>query len=70
MKLFINICMNGKSLEDTIRSVHQKHKNKPSPLNFIDPEKPLAYTPQQVTPKTDSRSALLQGFEPKNYNIS
>jgi hypothetical protein len=69
MKLFINIFMNGKSLEDTIRAVHQQHKNKPSPLKFVDPEQPLAYAPQQVTPKTDARGALTQNFKPENYRI-
>lgn len=61
--------MNGKSLEETIRLVHQKYKNKPSPLKFVDPEKPLAFVPNQVTPKTDSRSALIGDFKPKNYQI-
>lgn len=61
--------MNGKSLEDTIRAVHQKHKNRPSPLNFIDPEKPLALSPQQVTPKTDARAALTQDFKPQQHRF-
>lgn len=61
--------MNGKSLEDTIRAVHQKHKNRPSPLNFIDPEKPLAMSPQQVTPKTDARVALTQDFKPQQHRF-
>jgi hypothetical protein len=61
--------MNGKSLEDTIRSVHQKYKNKPSPLQFLDPEKQVPMAPQQVTPKTDVRAALTQNFKPENYRI-
>jgi len=69
MKLFINIYMNKKSLEDAIRDVHVRHKNKPSPLQFIDPEKPLAFTPIKTTPKTDAREALLGDFKPNNYRI-
>lgn len=61
--------MNNKSLEDTIRAVSQKYRNKPSPLKFIDPERPMNIAPQQVTPKTDSRSALTNGFKPENYRI-
>lgn len=61
--------MNNKSLEETILAVHNKYKNKPSPLKFLDPEKPLAMVPQQVTPKTDSRSALIGDFKPENYKI-
>jgi hypothetical protein len=61
--------MNGKSLEDTIRSVHQKYKNRPSPLQFLDPEKQVPMAPQQVTPKTDARAALTQNFKPENYRI-
>lgn len=61
--------MNKRSLEDTIRAVHQKHKNKPSPLMFLDPEKPLAMSPQQVTPKTDARGALLQDFKPQEHRF-
>jgi len=62
--------MNNRSLEDAIRAVHQKYKNKPSPLLFLDPEKPMPMTPQQVTPKTDARSILTQNFQPQNYRIS
>jgi hypothetical protein len=69
MKLFINIYMNGKSLEDTIRAVHQKHKNRPSPLQFLDPEKQVPMAPQQVTPKTDARGALLQDFKPQEHRF-
>lgn len=61
--------MNKKSLEDAIRDVHVRHKNKPSPLQFIDPEKPLAFTPIKTTPKTDAREALLGDFKPNNYRI-
>lgn len=62
----------GKSLEDAIRSVHQKYKNKPSPLTYIDPENSkhnINYVPQQVTPKTDSRSALVGDFKPTKYTF-
>lgn len=57
--------MNKNSLENAIRQVHQKHKNKPSPLKFLDPERPIAMTPQQITPGTDARSALTNGFQPQ-----
>ena len=60
--------MNMRSLEDTIRAVSNQHKNRPSPLSFLDPEKPIPVAPQQVTPKTESnfRNKLLSGFKPKN----
>lgn len=58
--------MNGKSLEEVIREVHMKHRNKPSPLQFLDPEKPIAYVPQQVTPKTEAWETLTKNFKPKN----
>ena len=61
--------MNNKSLEDTIRSVSQKYKNRPSPLKFLDPERQVPMAPQQVTPKTDMRAALTDGFKPQNYRI-
>lgn len=57
--------MNKNSLENAIRQVHQKYKNRPSPLMFLDPEKPIPMTPQQVTPKTDARDMLINGFNPK-----
>lgn len=60
--------MNKNSLENAIRQVHQKYKNKPSPLLFLDPERPVPITPQQGTPKTDAsdaRSMLTNGFNPQ-----
>ncbi len=61
--------MNQRSLEDVIRQVHEKYKHKPSPLQFLDPEKPMAVVPQKTTPKTDSRSTLLQDFKPQKYTF-
>lgn len=61
--------MNKKSLEDAIRDVHNKHKNKPSPLQFINPENPMPFVPQQTTPKTDARSALTGNFKPQSYTF-
>lgn len=61
--------MNKKSLEDSIRAVHDKYKNKPSPLNFIDPEKPIPFVPLQTTPKTDIKDTLLGDFKPQKYTF-
>lgn len=73
MKIFINIFVEEfliminqrKSLEDTIRAVHDRYKNKPSPLLFFNEQ--IAMVPQkQGTPPTpDLRSTLLNGFVPK-----
>ena len=59
--------MNKKSLEDTIRAVSQKHKNKPSPLAMMNQQPAMA--PQQVTPNSppstkNIRNALIGDFNP------
>lgn len=59
----------GKSLEDAIRDVQRKNQHKPSPLKFLNPEKPLAFVPQQVTPITNSRQALVGDFKPQKYTF-
>jgi hypothetical protein len=60
--------MNNRSLEDTIRAVSQRYKNKPSPLAFMNPNAPMV--PQQVTPNSppsskNLRNALIGDFIPK-----
>jgi hypothetical protein len=73
MKLFININVEEvlimrnqrKSLEDTIRAVHNQHKNKPSPLLFVNKDLPMAPLQQGTPPTPDLRSNLLSGFKPK-----
>lgn len=55
----------GKSLEDTIRLVREKNKNRPSPLNFVNPSAPMVPQQQGTPPTIDLRSNLLQGFKPK-----
>jgi hypothetical protein len=66
MKLFINIYMQKKSLEDTIRNLHKKYKNVPSPLseNYNHMNSNIHMAPQQTTPSSDVRSQLLSGFKP------
>ena len=66
MKLFINICMQKKSLEDTIKLLQQKYKHVPSPLSdsALKFRENIAVTPQQVTPRQDPRNQLISGFRP------
>lgn len=59
----------GKSLEDVIRDVHNKNKNKPSPLKFLNPEQPINLAPNQVTPSTDPRQRLVGDFKPQKYTF-
>jgi hypothetical protein len=56
-----------KSLEETIRAVSNKYRNRPSPLSGINPAVPFA--PQQVTPTTtpsskNIKNALIGDFKP------
>lgn len=55
-------------LEDTIRKVQQKYKNRPSPLSeqYIRSNANVNYVPQQTTPSNDPRSRLLGNFRPPN----
>lgn len=59
----------GLSLEDTIKAVQQKYKNKPSPLALMSMQENVNYIPTHVPdmmkPK-DPRAALLSGFVPPN----
>jgi hypothetical protein len=73
MKIFINIYVeeilimkkSNNSLEDAIRAVHNKHKNKPSPLLFANRDVPMVPQQQGTPPTADIRSHLLSGFVPK-----
>jgi hypothetical protein len=58
----------GKSLEDTIRDVQKKHKNKPSPLMLNNN---VGFAPTQVpnhmrAAPNDIRGNLLGSFRPPN----
>jgi hypothetical protein len=56
------------SLEDTIRKVQQKYKNRPSPLSdqYIRSNSNVKYIGHQVNPSKDIRSNLLGNFKPSN----
>ena len=55
-------------LEDTIRKVQQKYKNRTSPLSeeYTRLNANVNYVPQQTTPSKDTRSNLLGNFRPPN----
>lgn len=63
--------MHQKSLEDTIRMVSSKYKNRP-PINLnpmtINP--PVVPHQQSTPPTTDLKANLLNGFVPKPYTFS
>lgn len=59
--------MNRRSLEDTIRAVSQKYKNRPSPLAMMNHN--VGMVPQQVSPPTtpsskNIRNVLVGDFKP------
>lgn len=56
------------ALEDTIRKVQQKYKNRPSPLSdqYIRSNSNVNFVPQQITPSKDLRGNLLGNFKPPN----
>ena len=56
------------ALEDTIRKVQQKYKNRPSPLSeqYTRSNANVNIVPQQITPSKDVRSNLLGNFRPSN----
>jgi len=60
---------NGKSLEETIRLLHKKYKNAPSPLRNLS-EHNVGFTPTQIPnsmrPLEDLRAGLLDNFKPSN----
>lgn len=55
-------------LEDTIRKVQQKYKNRPSPLSeqYTRSNANVNMVPQQITPTKDVRGNLLGNFRPPN----
>ena len=57
-----------KSLEDTIRQLHKKYKNVPSPLSeeYVRRNQNVNFVPQQTTPSKDTRSNLLGNYRPLN----
>jgi hypothetical protein len=57
---------NGKSLEETIRLLHQKYKNRPSPLQIMNENTGFAPTqvPQYMRQSKDIRDNLLGNFIP------
>lgn len=60
--------MNKRSLEDTIRAVGQKYRNRPSPLMMMN-NPSVGIAPQQVTPSSppsskNIRNALVGDFIP------
>lgn len=59
----------GMSLEDTIKNVQKKYKNRASPLALIEMQQNVGYIPTHVPdmmkPK-DPRAALLGNFTPPN----
>lgn len=55
----------GKSLEDAIRLVREKYKNRPSPLKGLYEN--VGFTPTQVSPPSTpatTRDKLLGNFKP------
>jgi len=62
------------SLEDTIRAVHNKHKNRPSPLSMIQEDSNIPMSPTQVPDNMrqapNIRDQLLNNFIPTNSRFS
>lgn len=58
----------GLSLEDTIRAVGQKYKNRPSPLQYMQENSHYipTHVPQHLQPNKSLRDNLLAGFKPSN----
>lgn len=59
----------GLSLEETIRAVEKKYRNRPSPLAMMNENSNIGYAPQQVaanSPPTSKniRNALVGDFVP------
>lgn len=62
---------NRKTLEDSIRELHKKYKNVPSPLQFMSesPNVQKIKYESALNEKKDVRSSLTSGFiSPKNLN--
>jgi len=58
---------NGNSLEDAIRMVQQKYKNRPSPLSYMQENVGFSPTqiPQQMRQSENVRDSLLGNFIPR-----
>jgi hypothetical protein len=56
------------SLEDTIRKVQQRYKNRPSPLSeqYTRSNANVNIVPQQINQTKDVRGNLLGNFRPPN----
>jgi hypothetical protein len=56
------------SLEDTIKKVQQKYKNRPSPLSdqYIRSNSNVNYIPSEISKPKDIRGNLLGNFRPPN----
>jgi hypothetical protein len=56
----------GPSLEDAIRSVQQKYRNRPSPLQYMQENTNYipTHVPQNMKPSANLRDNLLSGFKP------
>jgi len=56
------------SLEDTIRKVQQRYKNRPSPLSeqYTRSNTNVNIVPQQINQTKDVRGNLLGNFRPPN----
>jgi hypothetical protein len=56
----------GQSLEDAIRSVQQKYRNRPSPLQYMQENTHYipSHVPQNMKPSANIRDNLLSGFKP------
>lgn len=56
------------SLEDAIRAVHNKYKNRPSPLQFMNENVGFApsQVPQHMVASNDIRGNLLGNYRPIN----
>jgi predicted transcriptional regulator len=65
-KTGINIYM--ESIEDTIRRIQKKYKNRPSPLSMMQEnvQTNINEFKEQIKPAQDIRSSLLAGFKPSN----
>lgn len=54
------------SIEDTIRKIQKKYKNRPSPLSMMQENVQTNNNQmvEQIKPAQDLRSSLLAGFKP------
>lgn len=64
--MFNNNKRTNLSLEDTIRAVRQKYKNRPSPLQHMQENTHYipTHVPNNLKPSNNLRDNLLSGFKP------